>query len=40
VLRPLGNVLYWMPPYCIGEEEIAVLERATAAALEAYARCA
>ncbi|MBS3896028.1 adenosylmethionine--8-amino-7-oxononanoate transaminase [Silanimonas sp.] len=40
VLRPLGNVLYWMPPYCIGDEEIEVLERATAAALEAYVRCA
>jgi len=40
VLRPLGNVLYWMPPYCIGEEEIEVLERATAAALQAYVRCA
>jgi len=39
VLRPLGNVLYWMPPYCIGDEEIEVLERATAAALGAYIRC-
>lgn len=39
VLRPLGNVLYWMPPYCIGEEEIDVLQRATAAAIEAYVGC-
>ncbi|MFN9965383.1 MAG: adenosylmethionine--8-amino-7-oxononanoate aminotransferase BioA, partial [Lysobacteraceae bacterium] len=39
VLRPLGNVLYWMPPYCIGDEEIDVLHRATAAAIEAYVRC-
>ncbi len=39
VLRPLGNVLYWMPPYCIGEEEIALLDRATAAAIDAYVRC-
>ena len=40
VLRPLGNVLYWMPPYCIGDEEIDMLERASAAAIEAYVRCA
>jgi adenosylmethionine-8-amino-7-oxononanoate aminotransferase len=40
VLRPLGNVLYWMPPYCIDDEAIAVLDRATAAAIEAYVRCA
>ncbi len=40
VLRPLGNVLYWMPPYCIGDEEIDVLERATAAAIEAFVQCA
>ena len=40
MLRPLGNVLYWMPPYCIDDEAIAVLDRATAAAIEAYVRCA
>jgi adenosylmethionine-8-amino-7-oxononanoate aminotransferase len=40
VLRPLSNVLYWMPPYCIDDEALAVLDRATAAALEAYVRCA
>lgn len=40
VLRPLGNVLYWMPPYCIGDEEIDMLDHATAAALEAYVGCA
>ena len=39
VLRPLGNVLYWMPPYCIDDEAIAVLERATAAAIEAFVQC-
>lgn len=38
VLRPLGNVLYWMPPYCIDDEAIHTLAHATAAALEAY-RC-
>ncbi|MGL6289188.1 MAG: adenosylmethionine--8-amino-7-oxononanoate transaminase [Silanimonas sp.] len=40
VLRPLGNVLYWMPPYCIGNEEIDVLERATSDAIEAFVQCA
>jgi adenosylmethionine-8-amino-7-oxononanoate aminotransferase len=40
VLRPLGNVLYWMPPYCIGSEELDVLEQATANAIEAYVQCA
>ena len=39
VLRPLGNVVYWMPPYCIGDAELDLLPRATAAAIEAYARC-
>ncbi|HAI60102.1 MAG TPA: adenosylmethionine--8-amino-7-oxononanoate transaminase [Xanthomonadaceae bacterium] len=40
VLRPLGNVLYWMPPYCIDDEALAVLEHANAAAIEAFVRCA
>ena len=35
VLRPLGEVLYWMPPYCVGEAELAVLADATAAAIDA-----
>lgn len=33
VLRPLGDVLYWMPPYCIDESQLEVLARATAAAI-------
>ncbi|MFN3311216.1 MAG: adenosylmethionine--8-amino-7-oxononanoate transaminase [Thermomonas sp.] len=40
LLRPLGDVLYWMPPYCVGDRELNVLEAATAAALEEAARCA
>ncbi len=40
LLRPLGDVLYWMPPYCVGDRELDVLEAATAAALEEAARCA
>jgi adenosylmethionine-8-amino-7-oxononanoate aminotransferase len=35
VLRPLGEVLYWMPPYCVGEDELAHLAAATAAAIDA-----
>ena len=23
LLRPLGDVLYWMPPYCVDERSIA-----------------
>lgn len=34
VLRPLGDVIYWMPPYCISEEEIDLLGRVTRAAIE------
>jgi adenosylmethionine-8-amino-7-oxononanoate aminotransferase len=35
LLRPLGEVLYWMPPYCIDEPELEQLARATAAAIDA-----
>ncbi|MFN3842085.1 MAG: adenosylmethionine--8-amino-7-oxononanoate transaminase [Rehaibacterium terrae] len=35
VLRPLGDVLYWFPPYCVGEEELAVLAEVTATAIAA-----
>jgi adenosylmethionine-8-amino-7-oxononanoate aminotransferase len=35
VLRPLGEVLYWMPPYCIDEPALQQLARATGAAIEA-----
>jgi len=27
LLRPLGNTVYWMPPYVVGEEEIELLGR-------------
>lgn len=33
VLRPLGDVLYWMPPYCVGEEELRHLADVTTTAL-------
>ncbi|MFP4155466.1 MAG: adenosylmethionine--8-amino-7-oxononanoate transaminase [Halothiobacillaceae bacterium] len=35
MLRPLGNTLYWMPPYVINDEELALLGRATEAAIAA-----
>lgn len=33
VLRPLGDVLYWMPPYCVGESELDLLTEVTAHAI-------
>jgi adenosylmethionine-8-amino-7-oxononanoate aminotransferase len=35
VLRPLGETLYWMPPYCVGEDDLAHLAHATEAAIAA-----
>jgi adenosylmethionine-8-amino-7-oxononanoate aminotransferase len=35
LLRPLGNVVYWMPPYCITPQEIETLGRVTLAGIEA-----
>ena len=34
VLRPLGDVLYWMPPYCIDDAQLHLLADATLAAIE------
>jgi adenosylmethionine-8-amino-7-oxononanoate aminotransferase len=35
VLRPLGEVLYWMPPYCVDDEALVTLAKVTAEAIEA-----
>lgn len=35
LLRPLGDVLYWMPPYCIGGDALEQLAEATRAAIDA-----
>lgn len=35
VLRPLGDVLYWMPPYCIDDTQLQSLAEATRAAIDA-----
>ncbi len=39
VLRPLGNVLYWMPPYCVEDEHLDLLAQTTLAAIEEAVAC-
>jgi len=34
LLRPLGNIVYFMPPYCITDEELTHMMRATRRAIE------
>ncbi len=34
VLRPLGDVLYWMPPYCIDDTQLKLLAETTRAAID------
>lgn len=38
LLRPLGDVLYWMPPYCIDDAQLTLLAAATRAALAEASR--
>ncbi|KGQ18703.1 Adenosylmethionine-8-amino-7-oxononanoate aminotransferase [Lysobacter dokdonensis DS-58] len=33
VLRPLGDILYWMPPYCVDDEQLTLLAHATREAI-------
>jgi adenosylmethionine-8-amino-7-oxononanoate aminotransferase len=40
VLRPLGDTLYWMPPYCIDDDQLQLLARATAEAIDEATACA
>lgn len=40
LLRPLGDVLYWMPPYCVDEAQLQLLASATAEAIEEATACA
>jgi adenosylmethionine-8-amino-7-oxononanoate aminotransferase len=40
VLRPLGDVLYWMPPYCIDEAQLTLLAETTRAAIGEATACA
>jgi adenosylmethionine-8-amino-7-oxononanoate aminotransferase len=37
LLRPLGNTVYVMPPYCIGEDDLAVVRDAIAEAISTVA---
>jgi adenosylmethionine---8-amino-7-oxononanoate aminotransferase len=34
LLRPLGDVLYWMPPYCVDDAQLQQLAEVTLAAIE------
>lgn len=40
VLRPLGDVLYWMPPYCVDEAQLALLADTTGHAITEAVACA
>lgn len=39
LLRPLGDVLYWMPPYCIDDAQLQLLVDVTAEAIEVATAC-
>ena len=34
VLRPLGDVLYWMPPYCIDDAQLELMAETTRIAID------
>ncbi|TWR21657.1 aminotransferase class III-fold pyridoxal phosphate-dependent enzyme [Xanthomonas vasicola] len=40
VLRPLGDVLYWMPPYCVDEAQLVLLAETTRHAITEAVACA
>ncbi|WP_430540129.1 adenosylmethionine--8-amino-7-oxononanoate transaminase [Pseudoxanthomonas mexicana] len=40
VLRPLGDVLYWMPPYCVETDDLQHLADVTRHAIEEATACA
>src|SRR5690606_38734730 len=40
VLRPLGDILYWMPPYCIDDAQLELLATVTAEVIEEATACA
>ncbi|AXA83450.1 adenosylmethionine--8-amino-7-oxononanoate transaminase [Lysobacter oculi] len=39
ILRPLGDILYWMPPYCVDHADLDLLAEVTAAAIEEATAC-
>ncbi len=40
VLRPLGDTLYWIPPYCVDEEQLQLLAQVTREAILEATACA
>ncbi|MEO5566680.1 MAG: adenosylmethionine--8-amino-7-oxononanoate transaminase [Luteimonas sp.] len=40
VLRPLGDILYWMPPYCIDDDQLQLLAQVTREAIDEATACA
>ena len=40
VLRPLGDTLYWMPPYCVDDDQLQLLARVTRHAILEATACA
>ena len=40
LLRPLGDILYWMPPYCVDEDALQLLARTTRTAIDEATACA
>ncbi|SFV29341.1 adenosylmethionine--8-amino-7-oxononanoate transaminase [Pseudoxanthomonas sp. KAs_5_3] len=40
VLRPLGDVLYWMPPYCVEPDDLQLLADVTRHAIDEATACA
>ncbi len=40
VLRPLGDVLYWMPPYCVDDDALHLLADVTRHAIDEATSCA
>jgi adenosylmethionine-8-amino-7-oxononanoate aminotransferase len=40
VLRPLGDILYWMPPYCVDETQLALLAATTLESIDEAIACA
>lgn len=40
LLRPLGDVLYWMPPYCVDTAQLQLLARVTRIAIDEATGCA
>lgn len=40
LLRPLGDILYWMPPYCIDDAQLELLAQTTQDAIREAVACA